>query len=85
MIQLWVIAMLNYIARHTCRGGIFLRVTKDNVDMLKPGMLIKVNGMKARLTKKGDTAYKLSYEFVGGGHGFIDIEHMELPVELLKS
>lgn len=85
MIQLWLIAMLNYIASRTCRGGIFLRVTKDNVNMLKPGMLIKVSGKKARLTRKGDTRFKLYYEFIGGGHGFIDIEHAVLAVELVRS
>ncbi|MBR3255240.1 MAG: hypothetical protein IKF97_03340 [Clostridia bacterium] len=58
-----------------------MQVTKKNVDILKPGMLVLVSGQKVRFVKNGAGPYQLIFEKVDAkendGHMFIDLSWYE--------
>lgn len=58
-----------------------MQVTKENVDILKPGMLAQVSGKQFRFVKNGSTPYQLIFEKVDAkeedGHEFVDLSWYE--------
>lgn len=65
-----------------------MQITKENVDMLKPGMLALVSGTLLRFVRTGARPHEVYFEKIkakpGDGHFYYDLDWYE-PMILIDS